>query len=59
MIGCMVSTSLAIEPALLLAPSAELVDLDGPLLLEADREGALHDAEAGLLRPSPAVWGGP
>lgn len=59
MVGCMVSTSLAVEPALLLAASAELVDLDGPLLLETDREGALHDADAGLLRPSPLVWGGP
>lgn len=58
MVGCMVSTSLAIEPALLLATGAELVDLDGPLLLENDREGALHDRDAGLLRPSPSVWGG-
>jgi L-alanine-DL-glutamate epimerase-like enolase superfamily enzyme len=58
MIGCMVSTSLAIEPALLLASNARYVDLDGPLLLEADREGALHDAKTGMLRPSPSVWGG-
>jgi L-alanine-DL-glutamate epimerase-like enolase superfamily enzyme len=58
MVGCMVSTSLAIEPALLLASSAQYVDLDGPLLLEADREGALHDATTGMLRPSPSVWGG-
>jgi L-alanine-DL-glutamate epimerase-like enolase superfamily enzyme len=59
MVGCMVSTSLAIEPALLLAGLADYVDLDGPLLLEVDREGALHDADAGLLVPSPRVWGGP
>ena len=58
MVGCMVSTSLAIEPALLLAADAAYVDLDGPLLLEADRDGVLHDAEAGLLRPSPSIWGG-
>jgi len=57
MLGCMVSTSLAIEPALLLAPEARYIDLDGPLLLECDREGALHDREAGLLRPSNAIWG--
>jgi L-alanine-DL-glutamate epimerase-like enolase superfamily enzyme len=56
MIGCMVSTSLAIEPALLLTSNAEHVDLDGPLLLENDREGALHDRATGLLRPS-ALWG--
>jgi len=58
MVGCMVSTSLAIEPALLLATGAELIDLDGPLLLENDRDAALHDRDAGLLRPSPSVWGG-
>lgn len=57
MLGCMVSTSLAIEPALLLASGADYVDLDGPLLLETDREGALHDGGLGLLRPSPSVWG--
>ena len=57
MLGCMVSTSLAIEPALLLAPGADYVDLDGPLLLETDREGALHDRGLGLLRPSPSIWG--
>ncbi len=58
MVGCMVATSLAIEPALLLAGQADYVDLDGPLLLERDRDGALHDREAGVLRPSPSVWGG-
>jgi len=57
MLGCMVSTSLAIAPALLLASDAEYVDLDGPLLLETDREGALHDRASGLLRPSPSIWG--
>lgn len=58
MIGCMVSTSLAVEPALLLAATASFIDLDGPLLLEADREGAGHDAALGVLRPSSAIWGG-
>lgn len=57
MVGCMVSTSLAIEPALLLAASAEYVDLDGSLLLDADREGALHDRRTGVLRPSSSIWG--
>lgn len=57
MIGCMVSTSLAIEPALLLASKASFIDLDGPLLLEHDRPGARHDKIAGMLRSSAAVWG--
>jgi hypothetical protein len=42
---------------LLLAPYAAFVDLDGPLLLESDRDGALHDRDAGILRPSPSIWG--
>lgn len=58
MLGCMVSTSLAIEPALILAGRAAYVDLDGPLLLETDREPAKHDRSAGMLRPSGALWGG-
>lgn len=57
MLGCMVSTSLAIEPALLLASNAEYIDLDGPLLLERDRDGALHERDVGLLRPSGSIWG--
>jgi L-alanine-DL-glutamate epimerase-like enolase superfamily enzyme len=59
MVGCMVSTSLAIEPALLLTAEAEYVDLDGPLLLETDREGARHDRDAGVLRRSSSIWGAP
>lgn len=58
MIGCMVSTSLAVAPALLLAPQAEYIDLDGPLLLARDREGAGHDESASLLRSSAVLWGG-
>ena len=58
MMGCMVSTTLAIAPALLAAAGAAFVDLDGPLLLEADRDGALHDREAGVLHPCPSIWGG-
>lgn len=59
MVGCMVSTSLAVAPALLLAPHAEYVDLDGPFLLDRDREGATHQESASLLRASAAIWGGP
>ena len=57
MVGCMLSTSLGIAPAFLLAQRAEWVDLDGALLLERDREGGLelHD---GLLHPG-TLWGLP
>lgn len=58
MVGCMVSTSLAMAPALLLAGLADYVDLDGPLLLQQDRAGGLRSAPGGILQPpDPALWG--
>ena len=57
MVGCMVGTSLAMAPALLVAQGAEVVDLDGPLLLAEDREAALAFDEQGLHPPSAALWG--
>jgi len=57
MVGCMVSTSLSMAPASLLAGMAEFVDLDGPLLLARDRVPAIR-YEADHLYPSePALWG--
>lgn len=44
MVGCMLSTSLAIRPAFALAQRAQWVDLDGPLLLAKDRHPAMHFA---------------
>jgi L-Ala-D/L-Glu epimerase len=57
MIGCMVGTSLAMAPALLLAPRARFVDLDGPLLLARDRENGLYYDGSIVHPPSPALWG--
>jgi len=57
MVGCMVATSLAMAPAVLLAQGADWVDLDGPLLLARDREPSLR-YEGGLLHPAPyQLWG--
>jgi L-Ala-D/L-Glu epimerase len=57
MVGCMVATSLAMAPAMLVAQRARLVDLDGPLLLAGDRPDGLR-YEKGLIYPSePALWG--
>jgi L-alanine-DL-glutamate epimerase-like enolase superfamily enzyme len=57
MIGCMVATSLAMAPATFLAPLADFVDLDGPLLLEKDRDPGLF-YEGDLVHPSsPDLWG--
>ncbi|MGH6824088.1 N-acetyl-D-Glu racemase DgcA [Methyloceanibacter sp.] len=57
MVGCMVATSLAMAPALLLAQDADWVDLDGPLLLERDRVPGLTYS-SGTVMPAPAaLWG--
>jgi L-Ala-D/L-Glu epimerase len=57
MIGCMVATSLAMAPAMLLAPEARFVDLDGPLLLKRDRDGGLRYDGSLIHPPEPALWG--
>jgi L-Ala-D/L-Glu epimerase len=60
MIGCMLSTSLGIAPAMLLASAVEArwIDLDGSLLLAEDRPGGVQ-LQDGLLRPpAAALWGG-
>lgn len=57
MAGCMVATSLAMAPAMLVAQGAEWVDLDGPLLLECDREPGLAYEGSTVRPPSPILWG--
>jgi L-Ala-D/L-Glu epimerase / N-acetyl-D-glutamate racemase len=57
MIGCMVATSLAMAPAILLAQRARFVDLDGPLLLSKDRPDGLRYTDSLVYPPSPALWG--
>ena len=57
MVGCMVGSSLAMAPAVLLAQDADFVDLDGPLLLARDRHPALAYAGALVYPPEPALWG--
>ncbi len=57
MVGCMLSTSLAMAPALLVAQGAQIVDLDGPLLLAEDREPPMR-FEGSLIHPAEAaLWG--
>jgi L-Ala-D/L-Glu epimerase / N-acetyl-D-glutamate racemase len=57
MVGCMVATSLAMAPALLLAQDADWVDLDGPLLLARDRQPGLRYEGALVHPPLPELWG--
>ena len=55
-VGCMVSTSLSMAPALLLAGFARFVDLDGPQLLAKDRHPGL-EYNGSRLSFSERVWG--
>ncbi|WP_206771979.1 N-acetyl-D-Glu racemase DgcA [Polymorphum gilvum] len=57
MVGCMLGTSLAMAPAVLVAQDADYVDLDGPLLLSRDREPGLRFEASRLYPPEPALWG--
>lgn len=57
MVGCMVSSSLAIAPAWIVAQLASYVDLDGPLHLSEDREHALRYEGWTIHPPARALWG--
>ena len=57
LVGCMVSTSLAMAPAMLLAQDADWVDLDGPLLLASDRTPSLRYDGAIVHPPAAQLWG--
>lgn len=57
MVGSMVSTSLAVAPAFLLARWASWMDIDGPLLLARDRTPAVRFEDGLLHPPSPELWG--
>ena len=57
MLGCMLGTSLGMAPATLLGADAAYVDLDGPLLLDADRSPGICYAGSVMHPPPPALWG--
>ncbi|GGM04163.1 N-acetyl-D-Glu racemase DgcA [Pseudooceanicola nanhaiensis] len=57
MVGCMVGTSLAMAPAVLVAQGAMVTDLDGPLLLAEDRDAPLRYDEQGVYPPEASLWG--
>jgi L-Ala-D/L-Glu epimerase len=57
MVGCMVATSLAMAPAMLVAQRARVVDLDGPLLLARDRPDGLRFEGSMVYPADPALWG--
>jgi L-Ala-D/L-Glu epimerase len=57
MVGCMVATSLAMAPAMLVAQRARVVDLDGPLLLARDRPHGLRYVSSTVYPAEPVLWG--
>ena len=57
MVGCMVGSSLAMAPAVLVAQGAAYTDLDGPLLLAEDRNHPLTFDAAGIHPPASQLWG--
>jgi L-alanine-DL-glutamate epimerase-like enolase superfamily enzyme len=57
MVGCMVGTSLAMAPAMLIAAGAAYVDLDGPLLLARDRDPGLTYDGSMIMPYGAALWG--
>jgi L-alanine-DL-glutamate epimerase-like enolase superfamily enzyme len=59
MVGGVISTSLGIAPALLVAQQAQIVDLDGPLHLAVDRGARLRYDGSSIHPPDPNLWGGP
>ncbi len=57
MVGCMLATSLAMAPAMLVAQKASVVDLDGPLLLARDRDPAITFDGSVMAPPPSLLWG--
>jgi L-alanine-DL-glutamate epimerase-like enolase superfamily enzyme len=57
MVGCMVATSLAMAPAMMIAQGARVVDLDGPLLLAKDRDNGLRYDGSIVYPPDAGLWG--
>lgn len=57
MVGCMVATSLAMAPALLVAQGADFVDVDGPLMLKEDRSPGLRFDGSTVHPAARGLWG--
>lgn len=57
MAGCMVSSSLAMAPMMILESFADYIDLDGPLLLADDVPHGLEYKGSRVHPPSRELWG--
>lgn len=58
MVGCMVGSSLAMAPAVLLAQIADAADLDGPIWLKDDIDHGLVYKDGEVHPPQASLWGG-
>lgn len=57
MVGCMLSSSLSMAPAFVVAQDVAVVDLDGPLLLSEDIEHGFTFEDNVMLPFTPQLWG--
>ena len=57
MTGCMLSTSLGVAPAFVVGMTSRYADLDGPLLLAADRANPIRFDGSLMHPPERALWG--
>jgi L-alanine-DL-glutamate epimerase-like enolase superfamily enzyme len=57
MVGCMIGTSLAMAPGIIIGQKASIVDLDGPLLLAKDRIPGLNFKGSLVEPPEVELWG--
>lgn len=57
MAGCMVGSSLAMAPMMMLESLADYIDLDGPLLLNDDVDTPLKYKGGKVFPPSKDLWG--
>ena len=57
MAGCMVGTSLAMAPIMMLESFADVIDLDGPLLLAKDIDKGLKYDGSYVHPPKRELWG--
>jgi L-Ala-D/L-Glu epimerase len=57
MVGCMISTSLSMAPAILVAQGADWSDLDGPADMAQDRDHPVVYDDRHIHPASPLLWG--
>jgi L-alanine-DL-glutamate epimerase-like enolase superfamily enzyme len=57
MVGCMTGSSLAMAPAMIVAQMCDVVDLDGPLLIDGDWADGITYQNGSMSPALPQLWG--